>query len=100
MNIKPAKADIPKEQILFLARVAADCIVNILFCNRAQNSAKIQLYVGSNQEPESADIIEFDNKIYPSKPYERTGFALVAGESIWVRADIAGVSVRMHGVRS
>lgn len=71
--------------------------VNINICNRAAGSAKVRLAIALTDVPTDDEYIEFDETLRHGKPLERTGFALSPGERVFVWADTAAVSVRVHG---
>lgn len=66
--------------------------LNIRFCNRGAQSPKFRVAIGTGTAPAAEDYITFDKGIV-----EDTAVVLSAGEKIWVRSDVANVSVRVHG---
>ncbi|KFE50256.1 hypothetical protein [Pseudomonas syringae] len=71
--------------------------VNINLCNRAPGAVKIRLAIALTDVPTDDDYVEYDETLKRGKPLERTGFALSPGERVFVWADSAAVSVRVHG---
>lgn len=69
---------------------------NVSLCNRGTAPVTVRVAVRSGTLVDS-DFIEFDSEIPPNGVLERTGIALSAGEVITCRADLSGVSVRVHG---
>lgn len=66
--------------------------LNIRFCNRSTAAVKYRVAIGSGGAPAAADYITYDKEIV-----EDTAIVLSSGEKIWVRSDLANVSVRVHG---
>lgn len=66
--------------------------LNIRFCNRNIGTAKYRVAIGAGGAPAAADYITYDKEII-----EDVGIVLSAGEKVWVRSDLANVSVRVHG---
>ena len=66
--------------------------LNIRFCNRSSGAAKYRVAIGAGASPAAEDYITYDKEII-----EDTGIVCGAGEKIWVRSDVANVSVRVHG---
>lgn len=66
--------------------------LNIRFCNRGGVAAKYRVAIGTGGAPAAADYITYDKEIV-----EDTAIAVSAGEKVWVRSDVANVSVRVHG---
>ena len=66
--------------------------LNIRFCNRGGSAAKYRVTIGTGGAPAAADYITYDKEII-----EDTAIAVSAGEKVWVRSDVANVSVRVHG---
>lgn len=66
--------------------------LNIRFCNRSGGAAKYRVAIGTGASPAAEDYITYDKDVV-----EDTGIVCGAGEKIWVRSDVANVSVRVHG---
>jgi len=71
---------------------------NVIFSNRNAGAARVRLYIGTGGSPVAADNIWYDLEIPGNKPAEQTGIICSSGEKVWVRSDLANVSVRAHGV--
>lgn len=66
--------------------------LNIRFCNRSGGAAKYRVAIGTGGVPAAADYITHDKEIV-----EDTAIVLSTGEKVWVRSDVANVTVRVHG---
>jgi hypothetical protein len=75
-----------------------DLVVNVRLCNRNAAPIKIRIAIGAGVAPAAADYIEYDSRVEANGVMENTGLAISAGEKIWVRADVANVSARAHGI--
>lgn len=74
------------------------------FCNRSASVAKVSLALTAGGDPTDADWIEFETPIQAAgaaggSVLERTGLALGVGQKVFVRSDVAGVSVVVFGVQ-
>lgn len=73
-------------------------------CNRSAATAKVRLALTDGGAPTDADWIEFDTPVQPAGSgggsiLERTGIALDAGQTLYARADVAGVSAVVFGIQ-
>ena len=71
--------------------------VNIRIANRNAAAAKIRVAIGTGASPGAADYIDYDISLAANGILEDTGLVCSAGEKVWVRSDVANVSVRVHG---
>lgn len=80
-------------------------IVTLSLCNRTADTPKVRVAVtAGDAAPTTADWIEYDLPLPPAgqsggSSAERTGIALAAGDRIYVRSDLVGVSAVLYGVR-
>lgn len=96
---KLGSADVPAATDHLLAGPLDEVgIVNINLCNRSAGPVKVRIAIGAGGAPAAADYIEYDTVLQAGKPLERTGFVVAAGEKIWVRSDLVGVSARAHAI--
>lgn len=86
--------------LLFTAAANKVTTANIRFANRNALPAKIRLAIGVGAEPAGTDYMSYDLELPPNGTIEDTGVVLSAGEKVWVRSDVANVSVRAHGMES
>lgn len=71
---------------------------NINFVNRGTTQVTVRLALSSAvSTPANADYIEYEVTLAPSGVLERTALVMSAGESVFARASLATVSVRVHG---
>lgn len=71
--------------------------VNIRVANRNTAAAKVRVAIGTGEAPGAADYIDYDVSVLANGILEDTGIVCGAGEKIWVRSDVANVSVRVYG---
>ncbi|MDP3638683.1 MAG: hypothetical protein U0989_02455 [Azonexus sp.] len=71
--------------------------LNIACANRDSVSAKVRIAIGVGANPTNDDYVQYDTSLAGNGVIERTGIVCGAGEKVWVRSDIANVSVRVHG---
>lgn len=71
--------------------------VTVSFCNRAAAAVKVRLAASATGVPAAADYLEYDATVPANGVLERTGIVLGAGENLIARADVAAVTVRVHG---
>lgn len=74
--------------------------VNIRLANRSASPVKVRVAIGTGASPATKDYISYDAVIATGGIYEDTGFAVSAGEKVWVQTDTANISVRIHGMES
>ena len=73
-------------------------VLSVSLCNRTNGPIKVRLALADGAAPEDSDWIEFDTQISAGGVLERTGLALGAGQSVFVRADVAGLSAVAFGI--
>lgn len=73
-------------------------VANISFVNRGSVPVRIRLAFGSAIVAAEGDWIAYDRILLPNCEYEKTGCLLTEGEKIFVRSDLATVSVRAHAL--
>jgi hypothetical protein len=78
--------------------VAENMVANVCMVNRGAAIVKVRLAIGTGTGPAAGDYLEYDAQLPPNGVIERTGLAVSTGEKIFVRTDIATVSVRAHGL--
>jgi len=89
---------------LYVVPAATRVVLTANLCNRAATLPKVRLAVTDGAVPTDADWIEYDTPLPAAgssegSVIERTGLALAAGQKIFARADIAGVSAVLYGVK-
>lgn len=85
------------DTLVYTVPAGMSATANIRIVNRNTDTAKVRVAVGTGLSPAAADYIDYDVAIPPSGILEDTGVVCSAGEKIWVRSDVASVSVRVHG---
>ncbi len=82
-----------------LGTLGAAMTVNVCLTSRISADCKIRIaFSQSNIAPTEADYIDYDNTLFANRSRERGGIAASKDETIWVRANAAGVTARAHGV--
>jgi hypothetical protein len=76
---------------------AVTATATVRFCNRTAGRPRVRLAIGPTDNIADATFMEYDTELRPNSVLENTGIALSAGERVFVRTDLAGVSVRAHG---
>lgn len=89
----PAGAD----AALYTCAAGAGATLNLSMCNRTASVATVRVAITSGGAPAPADYVEYDTQLPANGILERTGLVMTAGEKLYVRADIAGISARAHG---
>ncbi len=81
------------------ATFTGDATINISACNRNLTPVNISIAIvdGALGDLSNEDYIAFDKTIPGKGQYEHTGIACSSGETVVVRSDTSGVSVRLHG---
>lgn len=91
----PAGAD----TALYTVPVDQRAVFTVSLCCRLA-AAKIRLALTDDgAAPTDADWIEYDTGLQPFAVLERTGLALAAGQNLYARADVAGVSAVVFGIQ-
>lgn len=81
---------------LYTVPDATVCTAEVGFSNRTATPVKIRIAIGTGADPVNANYREYDWTVPANSPFIRT-FPLAAGENVWVRSDIAGVSAYIAG---
>jgi len=84
------------DTLIFTA--AALQTLNVIVCNRNAGTARVRIAIGSGSVPANTDYLWYDLALPGNTPGEQTGVVVSSGEKVWVRSDLANVSVRIHGV--
>lgn len=90
----PAAAD----AALYTVPANHRAVFTVSLCNRAAAPVKVRLALTNGADPVDDDWIEYDAGIPAAGVLERTGIALSAGQKVFVRASVAGVSAVAYGV--
>ena len=91
----PAAAD----TALYTVPLAARAVFTASLCNRTAGPIKVRLALtDAGAAPTDADWIEYDTSLPSLAVLERTGIALGAGQTLYARADVAGLSAVVFGV--
>lgn len=86
------------DTLVYVVPAGKFATVNINCANRSPETVPVSIWIGSGAAPnKELDAIEFETSVPGNVPLERTGFVCSAGESVWVRAGAAVISVRVHG---
>jgi hypothetical protein len=85
------------DTLVYTVPASTVATINIRFANRNASAVKICVAIGTGASPDAADYIDYDVSVPANGILEDTGFVCSAGEKIWVRSDVANVSVRVHG---
>ena len=85
------------DTLLYTVPASTVATLNIRITNRNSVPAKIRVAIGAGAAPAAADYIDYDVSVGASGILEDTGIVCGAGEKVWVRSDVANVSVRVHG---
>ena len=70
---------------------------SICMVNRTSNTVTVQIALSDSNTISSDEYIAFNVQIYPGEVYERSGFVLGQGFSIFVRASTTGVNAVVYG---
>lgn len=72
---------------------------NIRFANRNATNAHLRVAISmSAVDPADDEWVDYDVPCLAQGIMEDTGLVASSGEHVWVRTDLAGVSVRAHGM--
>jgi hypothetical protein len=95
-----AASNLPAAQNVALYSVEPDrrAVFTVSLCNRTAGPIKVRLALTAGPDPTDADWIEFDTPLSANDVLERTGLALSAGQKVFVRADVAGLSAVAFGI--
>ena len=70
---------------------------NVRWANRNSAPVQIRLAIGTGGAPAATDYLTYDLTIPANGTVEDTGLVASSGEKVWVRSNVANVSVRAHG---
>lgn len=90
----PAAQDVSLYTVPSLKRA----VLSVSLCNRTNGPIKVRMGLAASAAPEDSDWIEYDVAVPANGVLERTGLALGAGQSVFVRADVAGLSAVAFGI--
>lgn len=101
-----ASANLAANAVTALYVVPANrrAVFSLNLCNRAAGAAVgVRIALTTGAAPTDADWVEYDTPIPAAggsagSVLERTGFALAAGQAVYVRASAAGVSAVVFGI--
>jgi hypothetical protein len=85
------------DTLIYTAQAGASATASILLVNRTSNAAAVNIAIGTGAAPGNADYIEFGTTLAGNGVLERTGVVIGAGEKVFVRTTVAGVTARVHG---
>lgn len=85
------------DTLLYTVPAGTIATVNVRVANRNSASAKVRVAIGAGASPAASDYVDYDIPVPGNGILEDTGIVCSAGEKIWVRSDLANVSVRVHG---
>lgn len=83
---------------LYTVPAASRAVLTVSLCNRGAANAKVRLALTEGAAPVDDDWIEFDAILPAAGVLERTGLALSAGQKVFARSDVAGVTAVAFGV--
>jgi hypothetical protein len=84
-------------ELIYTVPTAATATVNVSVCNCANTNVAIRIAISTGSTPVDADWIEYDAAVSGNGGIERAGLVLSAGEKVFVQANSASVSARVHG---
>lgn len=69
------------------------------FCNKTIDTAAVMLAYGPGADQNAAGTIfwEFNAKVDPEEPLERTGLAVSVGMNVWAMSDRDNIDVALFG---
>lgn len=85
------------DTLLYTVPASTVTTLNIRASNRNPSAIKVRIAIGTGGAPAAADYIDYDVAVAANGILEDTGIVCSAGEKVWVRSDLANVSVRVHG---
>ncbi len=85
------------DTLLYTVPASTVTTLNIRIANRNASAIKVRVAVGTGAAPAAGDYIDYDIPVAAGGILEDTGIVCGAGEKVWVRSDLAGASVRVHG---
>jgi len=85
------------DTLLYTVGTGKECTFNVSLCNRTTGNAKVRVAIGSGSNPANTDYIEYDAVVPGGGVLERGGIVADAGQKVWVRSDVVGVTARAWG---
>lgn len=85
------------DTLLFTAGVTPQTF-NVRFANRNATVASVRVAIGTGANPAVTDYVDYDVTVLANGILEDTGLVASSGEKVWVRSNLANVSVRAHGM--
>lgn len=85
------------DTLLYTVPAGTVTTLNIRVTNRNSSAIKVRVAIGTGGAPAALDYIDYDTPVAAGGILEDTGVVCSAGEKVWVRSDLANVSVRVHG---
>lgn len=85
------------DTLLYTVPASTVSTLNIRVANRNAGQIKVRIAIGVAAAPAVTDYIDYDVVVGANGILEDTGIVCGAGEKVWVRSDLANVSVRIHG---
>lgn len=82
---------------LYTVPASAVAAVTVRACNRSDAGRLIWMAL-SVAQPQDADYIEWSAPLGPRDVMENTGIVLAAGQSVYVKADLTGISFVCWGI--
>ena len=73
---------------------------SMCFTNRTSDNALVRIAFTTTSSITADEYVAYDVALYPNEIYERNGFILVAGQYVYVRSSITGVTVVAWGYES
>jgi hypothetical protein len=84
---------------LYTVQAAHRAVFTASLCNRTAGVIKVRLALtDAGAAPTDADWIEYDTSLEALSVLERTGIALAGGQTLYARADVAGLSAVVYGI--
>ena len=93
VNITTADSDV----LVYTVPTGKVATAQINICNRNNVRANVSIGLTAGTVPADANWIEFRSPLDPFSPLERAPQRFAAGERIYVRSSVAGVSVVVTG---
>ncbi len=75
-------------------------VVTVNICNRGSTATTVSIAVSENDNPTSAEFIEFGTSLLANGVLERTGIVLSVDQRIVVNSNSADVSVVCYGIET
>lgn len=85
------------QTLLYTVPALTVATVNVRVTNRNATPVKVRVAITEGGAPSVDDYVTYDKQIEASGILEETGMLCSAGEQVYVYADTANVSARVHG---